>query len=196
MKLIDLFEGQDDLTYKEKKVKDVLDRVTVELSGSYSGSMSRLTSRYAKLDRQAKLMTERRNEVNAEMKEVSQRLFDAEDEVLTRVIETVSYTITLTKAEKAADKESKKTVDYSAILKELSKMVPELEEKIKDLTEKYTEISEAKDTPTQLRIKSKVDEGMIGRAWAWTKTFLDSITVWGKGYDARLDKLKELAKGN
>lgn len=185
-------ERQKDLVYKEKQVKNVLDRVTVELSGNYSGAMSRLTTRYTRLDKQAKLMTERRNDLNAQMKDVAQRLFDAEDEVLTRVVETVSYSIMLTKAEKAATKDPKKTVDYSAIVKELGKLLPELSEQITALTEKYTEIAEAKDTPTMLKVKSKVDESIIGRAWGWVRTFAENVKSWARKYDDKLAELKKM----
>lgn len=190
----ELFEARNPkLTYTEKQVKKVLDRVTVELTGSESGVMSRLTTRYSRLDKAAKLMQEKRNQLNEDMKQVVESLFDAEDEVLTRVVDTVSYTITLSKAEKAESKAPKKSVDYAAIVKELSEMIPELQAKIEEITEKYTEIVQPKDTPIKLIVKSKLDEGLTAFARGLVKSFkevLKSIKSWGKGYDKRLNSLK------
>lgn len=190
----ELFEARNPkLTYTEKHIKKVLDRVTVELTGSESGVMSRLTTRYSRLDKAAKLMQEKRNQLNEDMKQVVESLFDAEDEVLTRVVDTVSYTITLSKAEKAESKAPKKSVDYAAIVKELSEMIPELQAKIEEITEKYTEIVQPKDTPVKLIVKSKLDEGLTAFARGLVKSFkevLKSIKSWGKGYDKRLNSLK------
>lgn len=190
----ELFEARNPkLTYTEKQVKKVLDRVTVELTGSESGVMSRLTTRYSRLDKAAKLMQEKRNQLNEDMKQVVESLFDAEDEVLTRVVDTVSYTITLSKAEKAESKAPKKSVDYAAIVKELGEMIPELQAKIEEITEKYTEIVQPKDTPVKLIVKSKLDEGLTAFARGLVKSFkemLRSIKSWGKGYDKRLNSLK------
>ena len=190
----ELFEARNPkLTYTEKHVKKVLDRVTVELAGSESGVMSRLTTRYSRLDKAAKLMQEKRNQLNEDMKQVVESLFDAEDEVLTRVVDTVSYTITLSKAEKAESKAPKKSVDYAAIVKELGEMIPELQAKIEEITEKYTEIIQPKDTPVKLIVKSKLDEGLTAFARGLVKSFremLKSIKSWGKGYDKRLNSLK------
>ena len=190
----ELFEARNPkLTYTEKHIKKVLDRVTVELTGSESGVMSRLTTRYSRLDKAAKLMQEKRNQLNEDMKQVVESLFDAEDEVLTRVVDTVSYTITLSKAEKAESKAPKKSIDYAAIVKELGEMIPELQAKIEEITEKYTEVVQPKDTPVKLIVKSKLDEGLTAFARGLVKSFkemLKSIKSWGKGYDKRLNSLK------
>ena len=187
-----LLEAREpDLKYAEKRIKNALDRVTVELEGNQSGAMSRLTLRYHRLDKAAKLMAEKRNELNAQMKAVAESLFDAEDAVLTRVVETISCTIMLTKAERAADKEPTLKTDYGSVVAELLRMVPELTDKIKDITAKYTEVVEAKDTPTQLRVKSKVAEGLMDTVKSWMKSFIAGIKSWCVDYDKRLAALKK-----
>jgi septal ring factor EnvC (AmiA/AmiB activator) len=191
--LLNLTEDrQADLVYTEKRIKTLLDRVTVELSGNQSGVMSKLTTRYARLDKTAKLLAARREEVNAQMKDKAEALFDATDAVLTRVVETVSFTITLSKAEKAADKKPKSTVDYTAVVKELQTMVPELDEQLKALIAKYTEVVAAKDTPVALRVKSKIEEGVLSSVWSSLKSFAKGIKAWAKGYDERLDALRSM----
>jgi hypothetical protein len=202
MKIQDLFEErQPNMTYTEKRIKGALDKVTLALEGSDSAAMSRLTKRYERLDRSAKLLKEKRDEVNLHIKTVGDRLFNAEDAVVTRVIETVSCTIMLTAAEKAESKQDTKKVDYEAAFFELSKLVPELTAKIDEITAKYTEIVKAKDTPTALRVKLKdgvkpgeaIKEGFMDDMKAKLKGWLDSFKTWAAGYF--MDDMKAKLKG-
>ena len=192
MKVAELFEARSpDLKYTEKRVKNVLDRVTIELEGNQSGMFTKLSSKYEILDEQAKIMAKCREEVNAQMKDKILSLFDAEDEVLTRVIETVSYTLTLSKSEKKEGKPDKIVIDYEKIVKELEEMVPELTEKIKEITKKYTTIVPPTDTVPKLTFKSKVAESVLDTLKALGAKFLSYIKSWGKGYDKRLAALKK-----
>lgn len=186
-------ERQKDFKYTEKRVKGALDKVMLELEGNNSGAMSRLMTRYTRLDKTAKLLKERRDEVNAQVKDVADRLFDAEDALATRIIETVSYTVMLTKAEKAETKEPKKEIDYASAYSELAKLVPELEAQAKAILEKYTTSIPPKDTPTALRVKSKVDEGVVSVVKGWVaqaKAFVKEVLSWGRSYDAKLDSFR------
>jgi len=183
---------QPDLKYSDKRVKGALEKVTLELQGNNSGAMTRLTKRYERLDRSAKLLTEKRNEVNAQIKNVGDQLFDAEDSIATRIIETISCTIMLTAAQKAADKAPSKKIDFESAYAELAKLVPELQEKVDMITAKYTEIIAAKDTPTALRVKLK--EGILDTLKSWIKGFISEIKSWGTSYDAKLAKIKALLK--
>lgn len=187
-----------DLTYSEKVVKNKIDRVTVELAGNPSGVMSRLTSRYDRLDKAIKTMSVKRNEMNEQIKENATGLFDAEDIVLTRVVETVSFTLTLSKLVKSSEQNPKVVVDYEAIAKELAKLIPEeLQTQVEAITKMYTEVSIAADKSPALRIKNKndkLDEGLIDSI----KGFATKIVKWAKstaswavGYDKKLANLKK-----
>jgi len=191
-----IYEARDPaLTYTEKRVRGALDRITTELRGTQSGGLSRLTGRYKTLDDAIKEMTTNRNDLNAEMKLAAEELFDAEDEVLTRVIETVSFTITLSKAEKAADKLPTETVDYAAIVKELYDMVPELTTKIDALTKQYTTIVPPKDSPTRLGVKFKTNESVGTTLTGFFGKFRRFISSWSADYNRRLISLRsELAR--
>jgi hypothetical protein len=181
------------IKYTAKKTANLADRVIVELEGNRSGVMTRLTKRYKRLDEVAKLLQVRRDAVNVQMKEESEALFDATDATLTRVVETLSATITLSKAERGADKAPKKNVDFEAIVKALGEMVPELTDKIVELTEKYTELVPAKDTPVALRVKLKTDEG-LGAIVRKIQSYCTKLMSWLKSYDTRLDKLVAMVK--
>ena len=189
---------REDLKYSEKVVKNKIDRVTAELSGSESGAMTRLASRYERLDKAIKRMGEKRGELNDQLKEKVTDLFDAEDVVLTRVVETTSFTMTLSKLVKAADQDPKVIINYEEIAKELAKLIPdELQAKVDEITKMYTEVSIAADKTPALRVKSKVDEslsegimdsikGMAAKALKWAK----SMASWAVGYDKKLAALK------
>jgi predicted metal-dependent hydrolase len=189
-----------DLTYSEKVVKNKIDRVTVELAGNPSGVMSRLTSRYDRLDKAIKTMTVKRNEMNEQIKENVTELFNAEDIVLTRVVETISFTLTLSKLVKSSEQNPKTTVDYEAIAKELAKLIPEeLQEQVEAITKMYTEVTITADKSPALRIKNKNDKldeglmdsikGLANKVVKWAK----SMASWAVGYDKKLAALKAKA---
>lgn len=184
-----LQEARDpSLTYLFKKTGKAITKVILELTGHESGRMTRIARRYTQLDRLFKLLESRRDNLNAEVKKmIEEEYFDAEDAALTRVIETCSLTITLTKAETAAMKSPKKTVDYEAIVKELEQLVPELSDKLQELTDKYTEIVPPKDTPAKLLVKNKLEEGVSSSI----KKFIQSFLSWAKNFDKKLNSIKK-----
>ena len=190
-------ERNKDWKYTEKRVKGALNKVILELEGSDSGAMSRLMTRYKRLDRQWKLMEERRNEVNRQVKDVADRIFDAEDALATRVIETVSYSVMLTKATPASEKEATKKVDYESAYAALARLVPELEEKAKAILEQYTELVPPKDTPSALKYTPKLEEGVADTIKGWVakaKAFVKEMFSWGREYDAKLDAFRRKYK--
>ena len=191
MKIEDLFEArQPQFKYTEKRVKGALQKVILELEGNDSGAMTRLAKRYERLDKTAKLLKEKRDELNAAVKEVGDRIFDAEDALSTRIIETVTYTVMLTAAEKAEHKQPTKKVDYESAFAALARLVPQLEEKTKEILEMYTELIPPKDTPTALKVKPKVNEGLWSKVKETWNAFMKKIKDWGRSYDQELAALK------
>lgn len=181
---------QGNWKYTEKRVKGALDKVTLELEGADSGAMTRLAKRYERLDKSAKLLKEKRDALNAAVKEVGDRIFDAEDALATRIIDTISYTVMLTASEKAENKKATAKVDYESAYAELARLVPELIEQADKIRAKYTEMIPPKDTPVGLRVKAKVQEGLLDFVKAqWTK-FMDQMRMWGRSYDSKLDAIK------
>jgi len=192
MKVQDLFEErQSGWSYVEKRVKGALQKVTVALQGNDSGAMTRLTKRYERLDKSAKLLKEKRDQLNAQIKDIGDRVFDAEDALATRIIETIQYTIMLTAAEKAETKSPTKKIDYEAAFHELAKLVPELTKAADEIREKYTELIPAKDTPTALKVKSKVEESLAQIVQSTMTKFVTWIKSWGADYDTKLNAIKK-----
>lgn len=186
-----LEERKPGLTYVEKRVKGIIDRLTVELHGSDSSVFSRLAARYERLDKAIKKMGEKKNELNEQLKTRVEELFAAEDVVLTRVIETASFTLTLSKKQK---QDPKKLVNYESIAAELVKLVPEeLEAKVNEIYEAYTQIIPQEDKSPALRVKGKLEEGvldMLATAIKTVKGLLKKMLTWGAKYDKKLAALK------
>ena len=183
---------RSDLTYTETKVKDKVDRVTVELNGNESGVFTKLASRYDRLGKALAVMKEKRDQLNADIKLKAEQLFDAEDIVLTRVVETVSFTMTISKRSKVAPKT---TINYEKIAEELAKLIPdELQSKVDEIVKAYTTITEQPDKSPALTVKGKVTEGLLQSIIMMIGDLLSSIKSWGKSYDAKLNRLKAMAK--
>jgi hypothetical protein len=181
---------QGNWKYTEKRVKGALDKVTLELEGADSGAMTRLAKRYERLDKSAKLLKEKRDQLNAAVKEVGDRIFDAEDALATRIIDTISYTVMLTASEKAESKKPTAKVDYESAYAELARLVPELIEQADKIRAKYTEMIPPKDTPVGLRVKAKVQEGLLDFVKAQWSKFMDQMRMWGRSYDDKLSAIK------
>lgn len=178
--------------YTEKQVKGALDKVTAVLSGTESASMTKLAKRYARLEASMKAMKEKHDELNQRLKDDVQGYFDAEDIVLTRVVETAQFTLTLAKE---IQKEGTTTteVDYKSIIAALTVLIPdELQSKVDMITEKYTQTitTPAKAPIKRLSVsKEVVKEGLLERAMS----FFKSIMSWASRFDSKLDRLKKQA---
>jgi hypothetical protein len=186
---------RDDLTYIEKQVKGQIDRVIVELKGNESGAMTRLAARYDRLDKAIKKMGEKKNELNEKLKGEVEELFAAEDIVLTRVVETVSFTMTVSKKQKQADKT---TIDFEKIAEELAKLIPEeLEEQVNEIYKAFTKITPQPDKSPALRVNAKIEEGVVeiaSKFLTFVKLVMKKVLTWSKKYDQKLDALKKLAE--
>jgi len=219
MLLFDLFEAKSrrtDLEYKDKVMKGVIERVTVELEGKESAIFTRAAKRYKQMDRLLDAIQEKRNELNGQIKDKVLEYFDdAADIIYTRVIDTVSMTATVSKTTPATPSSKEEVVDYEKVMKKLMELVPEIEGKAKELIKEFTAIKSvaAKPEITKLSVKFKdeddkkkalkgkldgmLDEG-LSDVWmaikAKAKAIFDSFKTWGKDYDAKLAEIKSMMK--
>lgn len=186
-----LEDRRSDLNYKEKLVKGQIDRVTVELEAHESGVMTKLASRYFSIDKTIKKLMEVKDKMNAGVKERAEALFNAEDIVLTRVVETVSFGLTLSKQMQVAESTVER-VNYEKIAKELMALIsedlkPQVDAIIKEATTK-TVIPASTKSPG-LRITPK-NEGFVGDAVNKFKELVLRFKNWAKNYDKKLNQLK------
>lgn len=155
---------KEGLDYIEKKVKKVVDRVTLELAGSKAGVFTKLGRRYELLNLALKRLQGKQETMNIQLKDRMVEFFDAEDEVLTRVLKTAKITLTLGKMEfrtpSAKFDANKFLVEIYNLAEEVSKAVPELTARIQELEAKYTSIGEPKEVSPKLLIKTHTDESL------------------------------------
>lgn len=199
-----LTEGRrEDLTYTDKVVKNQIDRVTTVLSGNDSGAFTRLAARFDRLATAIERMAKKRDEIHGDLKTKVTELFNAEDVIYTRVVETAQFTMTLAKAPPPKPEDNKKVVNYEKIAEELAKLVSsDLEEQVKNIYEQYTSISIAKPKDPALRVVKKVDEsiteGVVDKLksiMAKGAKFMKDIARWAVSYDKKLAALKQQFAG-
>ncbi len=177
------------LTYTQKEVSGKLDRVIVELSGRESEKFTKLAKSFKRTKTQIERLVKVQDALNAEVKKEAIDLFDAQDEVMTRVVNTVSLGITISK--KPEVKDTIKT-DWEQVAKGIMALTPELDDKIKELIEQFTTVKAGvpKDVSLRVDIKEGVISDAFGKLLGKLKSFLNSIKSWGSSYDSKLEKLK------
>jgi hypothetical protein len=192
VELLSIMEARKaELSYEEKKVKGALDRVILSLQGNQSGKFTKLISNYKKIQKAVEALAKKQGELNAHLKEEVEDLFDAEDEVYTRVVDTISATLTLSKKQSVTTTK----IDYEAILAKITELQPELEEKIKELTTEFTKVTTAEKSPalrTMIKEAESLEEGLKELAKYVkdiAKAALSAIKGWGKSYDKKLEKI-------
>jgi type I site-specific restriction endonuclease len=182
---------KEGVTYNEKSVKGVLERVTAELQGNESATFTRLAKRYERLEVSLERMKKAREEMNGRLKESVQDYFKAEDAVVTRVVQTAQFTLTLAKEVQGKPKE---VVDHEAIAKALIELIPaELQTKIDEIRKQYTKIQPPSAPVPKLSVK-KIEEGVVD--WFTSvlraaRYFFVQTKEWGVEYDKKLSNLKK-----
>ena len=100
-----------------------------------------------------KLLTKKRNQLNDVLRRKSIDLFNAEDEVLTRIVESVSLVVTIS----AKKKEEKVNFDAEGYIQKLEQLTGLLEDNLKVIREEYT-TREDRTKEVGVRVKYKEDK--------------------------------------
>lgn len=200
--MLDLFEARDpEVEYQEKKAKGEITQVLANLQGKQSASFTRLAKKFKILDIEIKSLEKERKEINQAIKDQAEALFDAEDKYLTRVVETASMTINLSKAVS----DEKVEFDQDKYIEALeSILTPELIEKAKELRESFTTVKKAQETTPRLRVKLKdcvvyeeqenikdKIKGLFKKIKAFSVRTLYNILRWSENYDKKLQTLSK-----
>lgn len=173
----------DQVEYSDSKNK-----VTATVKGHTSAKYTKLAKNIKKIQELQKEIEVLEEEAKADARSTISDLFKAEDEVKTRVVDTVSFTLTLSKTP-----EPTQTVAYAKVMKELEgHLTPELIEVLEDLKAKFTTTVQ-KQASLKMVAKESIDleEGVIDKLKDYFKKFLNTITNWCTKYDTELDKLKQ-----
>ncbi len=178
-----------DVDYNEEFVEDQLDKVAAVLEGKQGSYTTALAREYDQVNNEYKELKEERKELRGDLLEHAESLFDAEDEVATRIIETVGLTLQLDKPVSY----EREDFDKEGFLKELMDLVPELEEQIEELIEKYTEVKQI-ERSSRVRVKEEGMKDKVQRAWNKVSDvlygFWQKVRRWGQNYDRRLEKIR------
>lgn len=147
---------------------------------------------YTKLAQKVKRIEELESEIKALKLEVKSDtrvhvadLFKAEDVVRTRVINTISYMLTLSKDPKPSE-----TVQYAKVVAELEKqLTPELIAVLESLKEQFKTITQ-KEPSLKIVPRDKIKEDEESPLKTYGGKLLDFIEGWADRYDKKLEALK------
>lgn len=198
---------RSDLNYVEKKTKGVVERVIVTLEGSDSAQATKLARRFHNTKKAIDVLKKKQVELDEKLIGMAGSLFDdAMDQVLTRVVETATFTITLAKKQQKGTEKSELNFDefyagLTALIDESLK--PKIDELLAQHTKKWT--TEAPKQSVRVTPKEDVSESVLADAGKklaamgaelkkQLTALLKSVKTWGKTYDAKLKELKRKAK--
>mgnify|MGYP000727153710 CR=1 FL=1 len=166
-----------------------IDKVVAKLKSYDSQSYTKLAQKVERIEVLEDEIKALKAQVKSEAKEHVHSLFEAEDTVRTRVVDTVSFIITLSKDPKPTE-----TVQYAKVIAELEKsLTPELVALLENLKAQFKTVTQKEPS---LKIAKKDLTESFGNAFArYTDKFNNFVSKWSSKYDKKLDKLKQLAFG-
>lgn len=189
-RLMSLMEGREignpDVEYNTtgKTKTGAIDRVTAKVSGNISGKFTRLMQKLQRIEVLSEELERTKEEVKQSSKEDVAALFDVEDAVLTRVIETKSVILTMSK-----DPTRGNTVAYANILKELeTHLTPELMAVLAKLTVENTKLG-AEKSPTLKYNVRELDEDTDEDTTDFGSV-VEKVERWLPKFDAKLEEIK------
>lgn len=190
---ITLEARKEGVKYSEKKMRGEINKVVAELKNTDSSSMTRLARKYAQIDRLSKRIAAQRDKLNKEATEAVESLFDVEDEIYTRVVETISLSMTLSKKEEERTVTTT-TFDADGFVDELFELMPSLESALLELKEKYTKVETithpARKPSLRVKVKENVIKDLYNKLKDYATKFKDYIMSKLRKFDDGFNSLK------
>ena len=166
--------------------EDQADKVIAHLKSYNSAAYTRLANRVeevASLEAEIKAIKE---DMKGLAREHVASLFAADDAAKTRVVDTISFILTLSKDPKPTE-----TYQYAKIIEELTQhltpelitVLSEIKARFKSVTQKEPSLKIAKKEP------DAISEGIVEHF----RKFYSVIRDWAKNYDRKLSALKQQA---
>ncbi|RLC08335.1 MAG: hypothetical protein DRI24_23490 [Deltaproteobacteria bacterium] len=182
--------GYDEIRKKKKDPNSEIDAVVAHLKGKRSEFFTKLARRFGRATRIKKMLAAEEKSLKKETLAAVDELFDATDEVYTRIIETVSLVFKISKA-------SEKTVqqlDQAGYLAELEQLtglaVNELEElKSKYITKKITKVLPRVLAPKE-KTPESINEGAYDKIKQMASLVADKIYAFLGDWDQQFNSLK------
>lgn len=184
MRLQDLKEARIDSTdvsyelagqTKAKTAAGEFSKITATVSGSTSAKFTKLASKFKEIDIMAKELKELRDATNDKTKRYVEDLFDAEDAILTRYVNTVSLSITMSKAV-AEKKVSVTKIDIDGFVNDLLVLVgEELAPEVQSILAKHTKVTQKTQVADPGKLKIKTEEASGNGIWEKVKRFSQRV---------------------
>jgi len=179
-------------TYTTKEIKGKVEKVIAELRGQHSAAWTKISKQYIDLDAEIKKLQISKDELNALLKDKATEVFDVEDEVLTRVVETAQLTITLSKKVKTPAHEE---VDAEKVVEALAKadLPKDLRKMVNEIIQANTKTVAAKETPERLTVKINEHVTISGLA-QFFQGIINHIQIALSHFDSKYTKIAEMVK--
>ena len=150
-------------------------KVTAKLSSYKSAEFTRLAKNMMRIDELTTELKQLQSDVKQARREDVAELFDVEDAVFTRVVETKSAYFKLTKDPKPTE-----TPQYKTILEEFAQhLTPELIQVLEVLKKKHVTITQKEPALTYEPISEADNDGLLNK-----------IRNWLPKFDSRLDQIE------
>lgn len=178
-----------DVTFNDVSAEKVVAVLKSRNSERYT-KLAQNVQRIATLEAEVK---EKKELVKADTRELIADLFASDDAVKTRVADTLSFIMTLSKDPKATE-----SYKYAEVLTELTQhLTPELITVLEAIKAKYKTTTQKAPS---LKIAAKTEsvdlsEGPMDTMKAFFAKFKAAIFGWAKKYDAQLQNLKNAIEG-
>lgn len=186
MLLKDLFENQRPVNPNISYIEDTAERVVAQLKSYNSAEYTRLANRVEEISQLEAEIKQAKEDVKSMAREHVAALFTADDIAKTRVVDTVSFILTLSKDPKPTE-----SYQHAKIIGELTNhLTPELIAILEEIKSRYKTV-----TPKEPSLKisrkepEQLDESLAGHFGK----LLAVVKRWAAGYDDRLRRLRRMA---
>lgn len=143
---------------KAKTAAGEFSKVTATITGQLSGKYTRMAKRFEEIDRLTKKLEEIRGYANDDAKNLVEELFDAEDQFLTRYVDTRSLVITMSKDQPKQTTQTEQ-FDVDGFVAGLMDLLDEeLKPAVEALIKSHTKISTKTRAAQKGRISVKMKE--------------------------------------
>lgn len=191
------------IEYEEISSKGKLDKAIAKLKGADSGTVTKLAKKFHEAQKEIDRLERDKKDAHEKLNEQVLARFDAAtDLVVTRVLETAEFTVTLSKQQ--ADKEDKNVIDYENLYTEVLKLVDKsLLPKVDELTIQFTKLVKGSKGPKPSLSVKKIDEATaasnpiaawLAKATEFAKDLLARYKTWSKEYNVQLKSLIKESK--
>jgi len=187
--------------YNEVQAKGVVEKVILALEGTDSAAWTRVARRYARLEASLKALAEQRDVLNTKLKKEVSGLFDPSDIVMTRVVQTAQFTLTMAKEIKKKVPASEE-INYEQIANALAALIPnELQPKVDEIVKMHTKVIPETEKPgvqklsvSKEALKEGKFENFVAKVRTWVAATTNAFKKWASRYDDKLEAIERRYK--